>query len=78
MYNPDIPGPSDGVLLLLLWKCFLFFCSDLAVFIFLMLLGNIQRPNRQWAQGPPPMRRICNFTERQNKSFCMHAAIVAH
>ena len=42
MYNPDIPGPSDGVLLRLLWNCFLFFCSNLAVFIFLTLLANIQ------------------------------------
>ena len=50
MHNPD--NYSGGDLFRLLANCFLYYCSDSAVFIFPTLLTDIQRPNLNLAQGP--------------------------
>ena len=41
----------------LLANCFLLFCGDLAVLIFLTLLAS-QRPYKKSAQGPNPVGRV--------------------
>ena len=44
-------GSSVRDLFCLLANCFLLFCSDLAVLIYVTLLADIQRPNCKLAQG---------------------------
>ena len=61
LYNPDnyLAQVKCGDLFsLLAANYFLFFCSDLALFIFPTLLDDIKRPNWKSAQGHYPVEKL--------------------
>ena len=53
----QLPGLSGEDPFRLLANCFLFYCRDLAVFIFTMILDNL-RPDKKTGHSVHPMGRI--------------------
>ena len=63
----QLPGPSGGDHFGLLANSFLYFCTQLAVFIFLILLAT--KPNTKLRQGPCPVGRVIYSSYYLNSFF---------